>query len=110
MNELQLTVHNLVHVFNSRRDSINVMHIPWSIPIRPNLELKTQQQQRLGSILLDVRCHAPCSNSTSLKLLQESSVFVSVNHSNPSLIFVAQSITEFLKGFHTVSGKFAHKY
>jgi len=58
--------------------------------------------------MLDFTLHA--KNSMLLKRLQKASVFVTVNHSNPSPIFVAQYITEFLKGFHTVSGKSAHKY
>jgi hypothetical protein len=44
----------------------DVMHLPHSIAIRPNLELKTQPKQLLGSLPLDI---APVSLQSAITIV-----------------------------------------
>ncbi len=53
-DKLKPTGQNLDLRFNSRSDQIYVMHLPWSMPVQPNLELETQPKELLGSLLLDI--------------------------------------------------------
>jgi hypothetical protein len=52
MDKLKLTGLALGRVFNFRSDCMHTMHLLPSLEIQPNLELKTQPKQLLGSLLL----------------------------------------------------------
>jgi hypothetical protein len=54
MDKLQLAEQNLGQVFNSRSGRVFAVHTRcyWTKP--PNLKLKTQPEQLLGSLLLDI--------------------------------------------------------
>ncbi len=52
MDKLKLTGQTLGRVFNSRRFCMHAMHLLSSLAIRPNLDLKTQPKQLLGSLPL----------------------------------------------------------
>ncbi len=52
MDKLQLTGRALGQVFNFRSGCMHSMHLPPSVAIQPNLELKTQPKQLLGSLPL----------------------------------------------------------
>jgi hypothetical protein len=52
MDKLLPTGRNLGRVFNFRSDRMYDRHLPSSIPVRPNLELKTRPKQLLGSLRL----------------------------------------------------------
>ncbi len=51
-DKLQLTGRALGHIFNFRSGCMDTMHLLPSIAIQPNLELKTQPIQLLGSLPL----------------------------------------------------------
>jgi hypothetical protein len=54
MNKLELTGQTLCRGFNFRSNCMLAMHSLNSVAIRPNLELKTQPKQLLGSLPLDI--------------------------------------------------------
>jgi hypothetical protein len=54
MDKLQLTGRNLGRVFNSRSGCVHVMQLHCFETKLPNLMLKTQPRQLLGSLPLDI--------------------------------------------------------
>ncbi len=54
MDKLQLTGQNLGRVSNCRSGSVFAMQLSCFETKRPNLELKTQPKQLLGSLPLDI--------------------------------------------------------
>jgi len=52
MDKLLPTGRNLGRVINFRSGGMYDRHLPSSIPVRPNLELKTRPKQLLGSLRL----------------------------------------------------------
>jgi len=65
-DKVKLTGRNLAPVISSRNGRSYAMHLLCNAAILPNLELKTQPKQLLGSILLNVTLpmlvsHSKCS-------------------------------------------------
>jgi hypothetical protein len=54
MGKRLLTGQALGRVFNSRSGCMHNMHLLCRIAMQPNLELKTQPKQLLGSLPLDI--------------------------------------------------------
>jgi hypothetical protein len=52
MGKLKLTGQALGRVFNFRSGCMHTMHLLPAVAIKPNLELKTQPKQLLGSLPL----------------------------------------------------------
>ncbi len=54
MDKLQLTERNLGRAFNSRTGRAHALQLHFSEMEQPNLKLKTQPKQLLGSLPLDI--------------------------------------------------------
>jgi hypothetical protein len=54
MDKLELTGRALGRVFNFRSGCMQTMRLLPGVAIQPNLELKTQPKQLLGSLPLDI--------------------------------------------------------